>query len=222
MEEAAAEADVDEKVRGGDSSSEDMFSDFEAELEREMEEEAPAAAAVPVAAPETAAAAPTAAAPEGAAPLKRPYPSTCDQPSACEEPSAAQAPSVQTRPEQPAAAASSVDAAEEQDEEDEVGYLWGMDIRTGQPRDDAVRQKGKGGGPSRGASSAKKALVRFTHGSYQGVELSENELRRMKAEERANLVFSRRLALVLDLDHTLLNSAAWQELPQEACAPSRL
>ncbi|EOD26268.1 hypothetical protein EMIHUDRAFT_457380 [Emiliania huxleyi CCMP1516] len=74
----------------------------------------------------------------------------------------------------PAAAAAAVEADEEdewerawaadaEDGEEEVGYLWGMNI--------------------------------FSYGTYDGVQLSAVEVRRLKDEERAALLASRKLVL---------------------------
>ena len=53
------------------------------------------------------------------------------------------------------------------------------------------------------------------HGTYGGLELGRSEVRRIKAEEKGKLLAARKLVLVLDLDHTLLNSAVYHELTPE-------
>ena len=49
------------------------------------------------------------------------------------------------------------------------------------------------------------AMVELRYGSYRGLQLSAAEVRRIKAEECRALLARRKLSLVLDLDHTLLN-----------------
>eukprot|EP00962_Isochrysis_galbana_P011022 scaffold3088_cov107-Isochrysis_galbana.AAC.1 len=99
---------------------------------------------------------------------------------------------------------------EEEAEQDEVGYLWGMNIVTGEVRDDTT-----GNEASDAEARRRRGLVQFSYGTYEGVELSASEVRKLKAEERASLLASRKLVLVLDLDHTLLNSATLHELSTE-------
>ena len=53
--------------------------------------------------------------------------------------------------------------------------------------------------------------MRYIH---EGLELSNAELDRAKREERARVLRSGKLLLVLDLDHTLLNSARFSDLSQ--------
>jgi RNA polymerase II C-terminal domain phosphatase-like 3/4 len=103
-------------------------------------------------------------------------------------------------------AADAEDEAEEA-EQDGVGYLWGMNIVTGEVRGDTT-----GSEASDAEARRRRGLVQFTYGTYEGVELSASEVRKLKAEERASLLASRKLVLVLDLDHTLLNSATLHEL----------
>ena len=64
------------------------------------------------------------------------------------------------------------------------------------------------------ALEAKPRMVELRYGSYQGLQLSAAEVRRIKAEECKELLARRKLSLVLDLDHTLLNSALYGELDQ--------
>jgi len=102
-------------------------------------------------------------------------------------------------------------ADEGDEEEDEVGFLWGMNIVTGAVRNDASG----GAGASEAEVRKERGLVQFSYGTYEGVQLSVAEVRKLKAEERASLLASRKLVLVLDLDHTLLNSATLRELSTE-------
>jgi len=112
----------------------------------------------------------------------------------------------------PAAAAAAVEADEEdewerawaadaEDGEEEVGYLWGMNIVTGS----VAEGGGGGGGGGAGGAAAREerrrrgSLVQFSYGTYDGVQLSAVEVRRLKDEERAALLASRKLVLVLEL-----------------------
>jgi hypothetical protein len=45
----------------------------------------------------------------------------------------------------------------------------------------------------------------------EGLELRESEVTRLRADEQRRVLGSRKLFLILDLDHTLLNSARAQE-----------
>ena len=61
------------------------------------------------------------------------------------------------------------------------------------------------------ASAPATTSMRYIH---EGLELSNAELDRAKREERAQVLRSGKLLLVLDLDHTLLNSARFSDLSQ--------
>ena len=94
------------------------------------------------------------------------------------------APSAPTQ----AAPSSSGGAASNQAQDDEVGevgYLWGMNVVTGELQDDAGDP-----GADDGASSA--PMVQLTYGSYRGVELSSAEVARIKAAERKQLVAAKK------------------------------
>ena len=114
---------------------------------------------------------------------------------------------------------------------DAAGYMWGMNIITGKSREEeeaeaeaAAQLSSDGGGgsgvrrhASRGGDRADAGkLVELRYGSYQGVQLSVAEVRRIKAEECRELLGRRKLSLVLDLDHTLLNSATYMELDADS------
>ena len=97
------------------------------------------------------------------------------------------------------------DREDESSEADsEVGYMWGMNITTGEAIDDASTK-----------TTSKKPMVQLRYGTYGGLELGRSEVRRIKAEEKGKLLAARKLVLVLDLDHTLLNSAVYHELTPE-------
>lgn len=70
------------------------------------------------------------------------------------------------------------------------------------------RERGERGDGAQGASTA----MRYIH---EGLEMSSAELDRAKAEEKTRVLNSGKLLVVLDLDHTLLNSARFSELSQE-------
>ena len=134
------------------------------------------------------------------------------------------------------------------DGDEAAGYMWGMNIVTGQTleQDKAQRQ-----GHGERASQKEKPLVELRYGTYQGLQLSAAEVRRIKAEEGEAMLTRRKLVstsactcqrsrlpqpfaasfichahggpslppphpqgLVLDLDHTLLNSAMFGELDE--------
>ena len=87
------------------------------------------------------------------------------------------------------------------------GFMFDICIRCGKKK-----EKGDGdAGGTRGGDSGNTA-VRYIH---QGLEMSNAELEKAKREEKRRILLSGRLVLVLDLDHTLLNSARFSELSQE-------
>ena len=83
------------------------------------------------------------------------------------------------------------------------GFMFDICIRCG-------LKKEKGDAEEKGTSGS--TAVRYIH---QGLEMSNTELEKAKREEKARILRSGRLVLVLDLDHTLLNSARFSELSQE-------
>jgi hypothetical protein len=98
-------------------------------------------------------------------------------------------------------------------------------VRCGKRRDkdekeaEKKRNGGDGGGGSGsgnarggGGGGGNATSMRYIH---EGLELSNAELERAKKEEKMQLLRSGKLLLVLDLDHTLLNSARFSELSQE-------
>ena len=99
-------------------------------------------------------------------------------------------------------------------DDDAAGYMWGMNILTGRTREEDEAA-------GRVAPAANSQLVQLRYGSYQGVQLSMSEIRRIKAEESQTMLTRKRLCLVLDLDHTLLNSATYHELDDDAQAALR-
>ena len=62
-----------------------------------------------------------------------------------------------------------------------------------------------------GGGVPKSTSMRYIH---EGLELSNDELEKAKLEEKQRVLLSGKLLLVLDLDHTLLNSARFAELTQ--------
>lgn len=61
-------------------------------------------------------------------------------------------------------------------------------------------------------SEERSLALRYMHAS---LEVSAAEAERLRAETSAALLTARRLLLVVDLDHTLVNSAQYAELNQE-------
>ena len=97
--------------------------------------------------------------------------------------------------------------AEAEEDDEEAGYMWGMNIVTGQSSDKESRPSGRAVDPN--------AMVQLRYGSYGGLQLSSGAVRRIKIEERRATLAAKKLVLVLDLDHTLLNSAIYAELDPE-------
>ena len=87
------------------------------------------------------------------------------------------------------------------------GFVFDICIRCGEKKE---RGDSDAGG-TRGGDSGSTA-VRYIH---QGLEMSNAELEKAKREEKRRILLTGRLVLVLDLDHTLLNSARFSELSQE-------
>ena len=82
-------------------------------------------------------------------------------------------------------------------------------------------EAGVGGGGGDGTSSspgwAEDGIVRYTYLQGGGIELSKAEARRLRRHEVEQVVASKKmLFLVLDLDHTVLNSARASEVGAEA------
>ncbi|CAI5526150.1 unnamed protein product [Closterium sp. Naga37s-1] len=109
------------------------------------------------------------------------------------------------------------------------GFMWGVCIRCGILKERAeadeeageergagiARGGGSGGaavrcGPGDGGREKPKASADVAGGA---LEVSAEEAARMVGEERARMERRRRLYLVLDLDHTLLNSARDIDVP---------
>lgn len=95
-------------------------------------------------------------------------------------------------------------------------FMFDICVRCGQRREKGADGGGGGGGEHRrpGDRTTDKAAtsMRYIH---EGLELSNAELDRAKKEEKLQLLRSGKLLLVLDLDHTLLNSARFSDLTQE-------
>lgn len=89
------------------------------------------------------------------------------------------------------------------------GFMGGICIRCG------ALKEGSTTGPA--ATAAVPAALHSVALSYihAGLEVSASEAARLAADTAARLAADRRLLLVLDLDHTLLNSTRFQDLPSE-------
>lgn len=86
------------------------------------------------------------------------------------------------------------------------GFIGGLCIRCG-----ALRSGDANGEPN--------IALRYLH---QGLELSAEEAERVRRSTSAQVLADRRLVLVLDLDHTLLNSTRYIDLtPEGALAGGR-
>ena len=90
-------------------------------------------------------------------------------------------------------------------------YINGINVVTGELIENEQRSAA-GTWRARRRIRGRRARVR----SYQGLELSKDEINRIKGEERAAMLSARKLVLVLDLDHTLLNSATVHEMTPTA------
>ena len=112
-----------------------------------------------------------------------------------------------TRDGQHTAPAPAPPPAEAEEDDEEAGYMWGMNIMTGESSDRESRPSGRAVDPN--------AMVQLRYGSYGGLQLSSGAVRRIKIEERRATLAAKKLVLVLDLDHTLLNSAVYAELSPE-------
>lgn len=93
------------------------------------------------------------------------------------------------------------------------GFLHDICVRCGTRREKNVfsRTSRGGGSGSFGGTVKKSTSMRYIHA---GLELSNDELEKAKREEKQRVLLSGKLLLVLDLDHTLLNSARFAELTQ--------
>ena len=192
-----------------------MEADLEAELLAAMEAPSPAPAPAPA----------PAAAPAEKRPskrLKRSHGSSSSAPGGIE--ALAMVATADRQPSNSSAAAGG--SADDAGGDDAPGYMWGMNIVTGKTRAEeeeeaaaaAAAQAEQSGGAAKSDEERKRPqgkLVELRYGSYAGLQLGAAEVRRIKAEECRALLARRKLSLVLDLDHTLLNSAMYSELNQE-------
>lgn len=103
------------------------------------------------------------------------------------------------------ASTATVEDDDDEDGDEAAGYMWGMNILTGRSREQDEAD-----------GLIHKRTTQLRYGSYQGLQLGASEVRRIKAEECEAMLRRKRLGLVLDLDHTLLNSATYHELDDEA------
>ena len=89
------------------------------------------------------------------------------------------------------------------------GFLHDICVRCGTRREKNAASRGGGSGFD--GTVKKSTSMRYIHA---GLELSNDELEKAKREEKQRVLLSGKLLLVLDLDHTLLNSARFAELTQ--------
>ncbi|KAL3700575.1 hypothetical protein R1sor_018597 [Riccia sorocarpa] len=81
------------------------------------------------------------------------------------------------------------------------GFMWGVCIRCGENRQTSNSEPMEVG-----------VALRYIH---EGLELTEREAARMRRDELKHVLARKKLYLVLDLDHTLLNSARFMEVPPD-------
>eukprot|EP00899_Mesostigma_viride_P004152 jgi/Mesvir1/13738/Mv11883-RA.1 len=84
-----------------------------------------------------------------------------------------------------------------------------------------VGSTGVGGSGRRSTAFSQKPLVQLHYMGAQ-LELSQSEAARVAAEETARVLSARKLRLVLDLDHTLLNSLAEREVGKKGGVGEKL
>jgi RNA polymerase II C-terminal domain phosphatase-like 3/4 len=72
--------------------------------------------------------------------------------------------------------------------------------------------RGRDEGDGRGLRGHFTTSMKYIH---EGLTLSNEELEKAKREEKARVLQNGKLTLILDLDHTLLNSTQFKELTQE-------
>ena len=89
-------------------------------------------------------------------------------------------------------------------------FLHDICVRCGMRREKPSSRAASGVGGV-GGGVPKSTSMRYIH---EGLELSNDELEKAKLEEKQRVLLSGKLLLVLDLDHTLLNSARFAELTQ--------
>ena len=95
------------------------------------------------------------------------------------------------------------ESAEDNGDDDAPGYMWGMNIITGKSREEEeaeakanAQAKAQDDAPSEDPTERKRPrskLVQLRYGSYQGMQLSVAEVRRIKAEECRALLARRKL-----------------------------
>ncbi|BBM97737.1 RNA polymerase II C-terminal domain phosphatase-like 3/4 [Marchantia polymorpha subsp. ruderalis] len=81
------------------------------------------------------------------------------------------------------------------------GFMWGVCIRCGENRQTSNSEPAEIG-----------VALRYIH---EGLEVTEREAARMRRDELKHVIARKKLYLVLDLDHTLLNSARFIEVPPD-------
>ena len=79
----------------------------------------------------------------------------------------------------------------------------------------AARDAGGGGEGGRGGDGLRGHFTTSMRYIHEGLTLSNDELEKAKREEKERVLRDGKLTLILDLDHTLLNSTQFKELTQE-------
>ncbi|WIA15963.1 hypothetical protein OEZ85_012704 [Tetradesmus obliquus] len=114
------------------------------------------------------------------------------------------------------------------------GWWMNMCIRCGAVKQESAAPASAGGAAAAGAGNGSSGLTRIKHLHHrQALEVSADEAARIATDGVNRLLASRRLVLVLDLDHTLLNTVrdcdlvgeerqrAQQQLQQQAAVLHR-
>ena len=116
--------------------------------------------------------------------------------------------------------------AEEDGGDDAPGYIWGMNVVTGKSREEEEAEAAASakaaaeaaGGASLDEPAERKRprgkLVELRYGSYQGMQLSVGEVRRIKAEECRALLARRKLVRTRGAPNR-------SETVSDGCSPAR-
>ena len=93
-------------------------------------------------------------------------------------------------------------------------FMFDICVVCGERRDASGGAGGRmgGGGAGAGMRGHFTTSMRYIH---EGLTLSNDELEKAKREEKERALRDGKLTLILDLDHTLLNSTQFKELTQE-------
>jgi RNA polymerase II C-terminal domain phosphatase-like 3/4 len=79
-----------------------------------------------------------------------------------------------------------------------------------------MKEQGSAGGAAQEDGQEEGLALRYIH---HGLEISKGEAERLRREAALRVRSERKLLLILDLDHTLLNSSRMMEVPAEGEFP---